>query len=206
MVQARLHDEEGAHLGVDGPVQDGGEEDGQQAHHQAHLLHLLRAVPRHVQPCRSAGARACIVIKQERNVKLLDSWLKPHQSTHEVLWYSLNEIHHKLGRLNDDLGQGSRSRGCARAGARSTSVLLQTWGTALKLAWRTASKDCCRNAEHLGPARCLRRQWRPPATCSCASSAAPAAGRPPPAAGSPAPATVPCTDVTEKLDLLGSTV
>ncbi len=35
----------GPHLGVDGPVEDGGEEYGQHADHHAHLLHLLRAEP-----------------------------------------------------------------------------------------------------------------------------------------------------------------
>ena len=41
-----MHEAKVEHLGVDGPVEDGGEEDGQHAHHHSHLLHLLIAEPR----------------------------------------------------------------------------------------------------------------------------------------------------------------
>ena len=42
----------GSDLGVDGPVEDGGEEDGEHADHHAHFFHLLRCEPRHA-PCSS---------------------------------------------------------------------------------------------------------------------------------------------------------
>mmetsp|Transcript_42142 Transcript_42142/g.126144 ORF Transcript_42142/g.126144 Transcript_42142/m.126144 type:complete len:359 (-) Transcript_42142:1307-2383(-) len=41
-----LCDEHGAHLRVDGPVEDAAEEDGQQPQDKLHLLHLLGRVPR----------------------------------------------------------------------------------------------------------------------------------------------------------------
>lgn len=46
--------EGGADLGVNGPVEDGGEEDGQHAHHHAHLLHLLRCETSN-RPCKPAS-------------------------------------------------------------------------------------------------------------------------------------------------------
>ena len=46
----------GHHLGVDGPVEDGGEEHGQHADDAPHLLHLIRCEACQAAACGSSGS------------------------------------------------------------------------------------------------------------------------------------------------------